>query len=116
MITIPEDAGDPGFSEAVQEAKDAVADNLIAVMFVFGNHPEALQIVRDAESVKPEVREVVSVPNPDVLPAELRNLWDGSAVAVAVSRAGNPVAQLSGAKAKADIYVEEAYLKAEQEV
>ena len=115
MITIPKETGDAGFAEAVQNANDAIANNLTAVIFVFGDNPNALQIVRDAASVKPQLRQVVSVPNPDVLPADLKNLWDGSAVAVAVSRAGNPVQQLSGSKAKQDIFVENAYLKAEEE-
>ena len=118
LIILPRDTGAEARAEAQSKLQAAIDDPLTVVMIVYGESPEideALQICVARASVKSMIRRVVWVPDPAVLSAEQKSKYtEANKVAVAVGLSDKAVASLTKAKASTKIFVEEAFLTAEE--
>ncbi|NIM51593.1 MAG: hypothetical protein GTN62_12260 [Gemmatimonadales bacterium] len=117
LIVLPRNTGAEAAEQARQKLQAAIDDPVTVVMIVYGEGPhieKALEVCVARASVKALIRRVVWIPDSSVLSTELkRRFWRSGKVAVAIGLDDQVAAALSKARAKARIFVEEAFLGAE---
>jgi hypothetical protein len=118
-IKLPRSTAPGAVAEAESLFKAALEDPLTVLMVVYGDEPdtkEILKVCSDAASVKPDIRQVVWVPDPTVLTDELKaKYWRPPCAAVSIGLDDEIAKELTSARAKVDIYVEQAFLYAESQ-
>ena len=117
LIILPRNTGDDARAEAERKFKAAIEDPLTVLIVVYGEGPDVdkiLEVCTARALVKAIIRRVVWVPDPDVLSKELKaKYWKKSWAAASIGLNDEVAEDLTTAKAKERIYVEQAFLHAE---
>ncbi len=117
LIVLPRNTGPEAVAEAEHKFKAAIEDPLTVLMVVYGEGPDVektLEVCTARALVKAIIRRVVWVPDPGVLSKELKaKYWRKTWAAISIGLDDEVAEDLTMAKAKVRIYVEQAFLHAE---